>query len=89
MISGVRTSARTWSMMAASIFDSKRLLASRLVHTLGEEFLFAHALIHEAVYDSLLKSHRRELHRRAAEWFAHRDATLKASHLERVRRPLL
>jgi tetratricopeptide (TPR) repeat protein len=68
-------------------FDSKRLLASRMVHTLGEEFLFAHALIHEAVYDSLLKSHRRELHRRAAEWFAHRDATLKASHLERAGDP--
>ena len=33
-------------------------------------FLFAHALIRDAVYDSLLRSRRRELHRRAADWFA-------------------
>jgi class 3 adenylate cyclase len=61
-----------------------RLVAARLVHTFGHEFLFAHALIHEAVYDSLLKSRRRELHVRAADWFAPRDASLKASHLDRA-----
>jgi tetratricopeptide (TPR) repeat protein len=58
-----------------------------MVHTLADEFLFAHALIHEAVYDSLLKSGRRELHRRAAAWFAQRDAMLKASHLDRAGDP--
>jgi class 3 adenylate cyclase/tetratricopeptide (TPR) repeat protein len=68
-------------------FDPKRLLARSMVHTHGEEFLFAHALIREAVYDGLLKSRRRELHRRAAEWFAQRDATLKASHLDRADDP--
>jgi tetratricopeptide (TPR) repeat protein len=65
-------------------FDPRRLVAARLVHTFGDEFLFAHALIYEAVYDSLLKSRRRELHGRAADWFAPRDATLKASHLDRA-----
>ena len=68
-------------------FDARRLLASRMVHTLGDELLFAHALIHEAVYDSLLRSRSRELHRRAADWFASRDATLKASHLDRAGDP--
>ena len=67
-------------------FDARRLLASRIVHTFGDELLFAHALIHEAVYDSLLRSRRRELHRRAADWFAS-DATLKASHLDRAGDP--
>ena len=42
----------------------------------GEAFLFAHALVRDAVYDTLLKSRRRALHRRAAEWFAERDPVL-------------
>jgi class 3 adenylate cyclase len=68
-------------------FDEKPLVARALLHADAEEFLFAHALIHEAVYDGLLKTRRRELHRRAAEWFAPRDATLHASHLDRAEDP--
>jgi class 3 adenylate cyclase/tetratricopeptide (TPR) repeat protein len=64
--------------------DANRLLAREMVYAVGDEFLFAHALIHEAVYASLLKSRRGELHRRAADWFARRDATLRASHLDRA-----
>ena len=67
--------------------DPKRLLSARMVHTLGDEYLFTHALIHEAIYAGLLKSHRRELHQRAAAWFTQRDATLKASHLDRAGDP--
>ena len=36
----------------------------------GDGFLFAHALIRDAVYDMLLRSQLRELHRRAAAFFA-------------------
>jgi class 3 adenylate cyclase/tetratricopeptide (TPR) repeat protein len=68
-------------------YDPKRLLTRLMVQTHGDEFLFAHALIHEAVYEGLLKSRRRELHRRAADWFAPRDASLYASHLDRAGDP--
>ena len=54
---------------------------------MGDEFLFAHALIRDAVYDSLLKARRRELHRRAADWFAGRDLVLRAEHLDRAEDP--
>lgn len=65
----------------------RRLTAELLVRPHGEEFLFAHALIRDAVYDGLLRSRRRELHRRAADWFAGRDAALQAGHLDRAGDP--
>ena len=46
-----------------------------------------HALIRDAVYDSLLKGRRRELHRRAAAWFDGRDPVLHAEHLDRAEDP--
>jgi tetratricopeptide (TPR) repeat protein len=61
-----------------------RLVAHFLVRPQGEAFLFAHALIRDAVYDTLLKSRRRELHQRAAAWFADRDPVLQAEHLDRA-----
>ena len=30
-------------------------MATRLVHMTGDEFLFDHSLIHEAIYESILK----------------------------------
>ena len=50
----------------------------------GDDFLFAHALIQEGAYSSLLRSSPRNLHRRAAEWFAGRDPVLHAQHLDRA-----
>ena len=46
------------------------------------EYLFAHALIRDGVYASLLTGRRRELHRRAAAWFKDRDLTPYAEHLD-------
>jgi len=63
------------------------LIAALLVRPQGEDFLFAHALIRDAVYDTLLRARRRELHRRAADWFATRDRVLHAEHLERAEDP--
>ena len=65
-------------------YDCGRLVAHFLVRPQGEEFLFAHALIRDAVYATLLRSRRRELHRRAADWFAARDPALQAEHLDRA-----
>ncbi|MEM5329349.1 adenylate/guanylate cyclase domain-containing protein [Paraburkholderia sp. JHI2823] len=60
------------------------LLANALVLPEGEDFLFAHALIQESAYSTLLRARRRELHRCAADWFAHGDSTLHAQHLDRA-----
>jgi class 3 adenylate cyclase/tetratricopeptide (TPR) repeat protein len=63
------------------------LVAHYLVRPQREDFLFAHALIRDAVYDSLLKSRRRELHRAAADWYGGCDPVLRAEHLERAEEP--
>ncbi|HEX6015352.1 MAG TPA: hypothetical protein VFY87_26845 [Geminicoccaceae bacterium] len=68
-------------------YDTRGLTARSLVRPEGDSFLFAHALVRDAVYDSLLKSRRRELHRRAAGWFDGRDAVLRAEHLDRSGQP--
>jgi len=47
----------------------------------GHEIVFSHALIRDAAYASLLHSARRELHARAAAWYAGRDPVLRAEHL--------
>ncbi|UPJ62888.1 adenylate/guanylate cyclase domain-containing protein [Bradyrhizobium sp. 191] len=59
------------------------LMRHLLVRSQGDHFLFAHALIQEGVYDTLLRSRRRELHRKAADWFRSRDLMLCAQHLDR------
>jgi class 3 adenylate cyclase/tetratricopeptide (TPR) repeat protein len=59
------------------------LVRHLLVRPQGDHFLFAHALIQEGVYDTLLRSRRRELHRQAADWFRSRDLMLCAQHLDR------
>lgn len=60
------------------------LLAADLVRPDGPDFMFAHALIQEAVYASTLKSRRRELHLAAARWFGDDDCVLQAEHLDRA-----
>jgi class 3 adenylate cyclase/tetratricopeptide (TPR) repeat protein len=60
------------------------LIGNALVLPEGDDFLFAHALIQEGAYSSLLRARRRELHRRAAAWFAEDDLTLHAQHLDRA-----
>ena len=63
------------------------LVEQVLVRPQGDDFLFAHALIRDAVYDLLLKASRRALHRRAADWFEGRDPVLYAEHLDRAADP--
>jgi class 3 adenylate cyclase/tetratricopeptide (TPR) repeat protein len=63
------------------------LLAADLVRPESGEFLFAHALIQEGVYASLLHARRRELHARAAAWYREREPALHAEHLDRAQQP--
>jgi len=70
---------------AAYVCDA--LVAHDLVRPDANDFLFAHALIQEGVYSSLLKSRKRDLHRRAADWFGERELGLRAEHLDRADDP--
>lgn len=63
------------------------LVQRQLVRPEGDDFLFAHALVQEGVYDSLLKARRQDLHRDAAAWYEKRDAILHAEHLDRANDP--
>jgi class 3 adenylate cyclase/tetratricopeptide (TPR) repeat protein len=60
------------------------LVAEHLVREIGEEYLFAHALVWEGTYLSLLTEQKRDWHVRAASWFAQRDPALTAEHLDRA-----
>ena len=63
------------------------LLAADLIRPDGSGFLFAHALIQDAVYASTLKSVRRHLHSQAAAWFGEAEPVLQAQHLDRADDP--
>jgi tetratricopeptide (TPR) repeat protein len=68
-------------------YDCRRLVEHFLVRPEGSGFLFAHALVRDGVYSSLLKRRRGALHRRAADWYAAHDRTLQAEHLDRAAHP--
>ena len=65
-------------------YDCTGLLEHHLVRPEGDDYLFAHALIRDGVYNSLLKATRCELHVRAADWFSGHDPKLRAQHLDRA-----
>lgn len=68
-------------------YDPSALLDGRLLVRSGEAYRFAHALIREGVYGSILHSARERLHQRAADWYAGRDSSLHAEHLARAKSP--
>ncbi|MGY8667079.1 adenylate/guanylate cyclase domain-containing protein [Bradyrhizobium sp. UFLA05-109] len=65
----------------------KGLVEQDLVRSDGSDFEFAHALVQEGTYSSLLTATRRELHRRAAACFAQSDPVLHSAHLDRAGDP--
>lgn len=69
-------------LLADESCDCGVLVAHQLVRPSGADWLFSHALIRDGAYESLLKSRRRQLHTRAADWFAMRDPGLYAEHCE-------
>jgi class 3 adenylate cyclase/tetratricopeptide (TPR) repeat protein len=68
-------------------YDCDALVDTDLAHAEGLEYVFAHALIQEGVYSSLLNSRKRELHKRAAEWFGSQEPILHAEHMDRAADP--
>ena len=53
----------------------------------GDGYMFAHALIRDGIYASLLKPQRRAIHGPIAAWYKDRDPALHAEHLERAEDP--
>lgn len=70
-----------------SQYNPDGLTSNNLIRPEGDDYLFAHALVKEGVYTSLLKTRRAELHRNAAEWYAPHDLALRAEHLDRAEDP--
>ena len=61
-----------------------RLIVADLVRPDAGDYSFTHALIQEGVYSSLLKTRRRELHRKAADRYGEHERILRAEHLDRA-----
>ncbi|HEX6094260.1 MAG TPA: adenylate/guanylate cyclase domain-containing protein [Dongiaceae bacterium] len=70
------------AMIGIADYAPQELLRHRLIRADAGAFLFAHALIRDGIYDSLLTQPRQDLHRAAAQWFDKRDPVLKALHLD-------
>ena len=68
-------------------YNCSKLVENFLIRPQGEDFLFAHALVRDGVYSSLLTARRQDLHRSAADWFLERDPILRAEHLDRAEDP--
>jgi len=69
------------NLLASPDYDCAQLLAHQMIRPEGDDFLFAHALIRDGVYESILTVTRSRLHLKAANWFASNDLTLQAEHL--------
>lgn len=75
------------AMTGVMDFQPEVLLGQALIRRAGSDYHFAHALIREGVYSSLLSAQRIELHRRAAAHFDGRDPDLHAQHLDQAGDP--
>jgi len=65
-------------------YNPDELIEHYLIRPLEGEYIFAHALVWESVYSSLLNVRKKELHEKAANWFSKKDPLLYAGHLERA-----
>ena len=63
-------------------YECRSLVERHLLRPEGSLYLFAHALIQEGAYGSLIKRQRLGLHQQAAEWYSGRDPVLHAEHLD-------
>ncbi|ODT22165.1 MAG: hypothetical protein ABS35_15530 [Kaistia sp. SCN 65-12] len=63
------------------VYDERPLIDASLIRAHNNIYLFAHALIRDAVLRTMLRDDLRVQHRRAAEWFRPMDALRHAEHL--------
>lgn len=64
-----------------SVYDERPLLDAALIKPIDDGYLFAHALIRDAILRTILRKDLRALHLAAANWFEKRDVVLYAQHL--------
>jgi tetratricopeptide (TPR) repeat protein len=67
------------------VYDERPLVDAGLIRPIRDGFLFAHALIRDAVLQTVLRDDLRAMHQRAAEYFRTRDTVLHAEHLAAAR----
>lgn len=72
------------ALMVDDSYEPTLLLQAALIRPAGDNYHFAHALIRDGAYASLLRGDRGQLHRRAAAWFREVDPTLYAEHLDQA-----
>jgi class 3 adenylate cyclase/tetratricopeptide (TPR) repeat protein len=75
------------ALIDESAYDPRALIDGGLLVRDGAILMFAHALIQEATYASLLSETARRLHRRAADWLGDGEPELRAQHLDRAGDP--
>lgn len=80
-ILGQRGSTEALAAVAGSEYSPGAIRNRYIVPAETGEFRFTHALVRDAIYDTLLGPVRRNLHSRAAAFFAGRDLPLHARHL--------
>jgi class 3 adenylate cyclase/tetratricopeptide (TPR) repeat protein len=68
-------------LIEAPEYECHDLVEHHLLRPEGTQYIFAHALIQEGAYASLIKPRRLGLHHKAAQWYAKHDAILYAEHL--------
>ena len=69
------------ALMGGAVHPTDGLVRRQILRPTKEGFQFHHALIRDAIYDSILREERARLHRRAADHFAASDAVREARHL--------
>jgi tetratricopeptide (TPR) repeat protein len=84
---GLQFDSTTLSEVIDSDPPLEGLLRSGLLRNPEGRFMFSHALIRDAVYETLPPAERRRLHARAARAVKQIDLSLVAEHLERAEDP--
>ena len=78
------TRAAVEALLDGGKFNPDTLLENVMIRPAGEDFHFAHAMIREGVYSSMLRPRRVDLHRQAAKYFEKDDLVLFAEHLDKA-----
>ena len=68
-------------------YDPDSLVLANIIKRHGVDWIFAHALVQESAYGSLLHSAARAMHREAAAYYRPIDLILCAQHLDRAKAP--
>ena len=72
------------AVLGDNTYDCRPLIDRHLIRADGDAFLFAHALVRDGVYNSLLTPSRNRLHVKAAACYREHDPILYAQHLDRA-----